>query len=48
MFENPVIQRWSLTLREEQRLTESEKMVLRRIFGSMRDDITERWRKMYN
>jgi hypothetical protein len=35
---------WSLTLREEPRLTVFEKRVLRRIFGSKRDE----WRKLHN
>jgi hypothetical protein len=33
---------WSLTLREERRLRVYEKMVLRRIFGSKRDEVTEK------
>jgi hypothetical protein len=37
---------WSLTLREEHRLRELEKRVLRRIFGSKRHEVTEGWRKM--
>ena len=31
---------WSLTFREESRLTMFEKRVLRRIFGHKRDDVT--------
>jgi len=31
---------WSLTLREERRLWVFEKRVLRRIFGSKRDEVT--------
>jgi len=31
---------WSLTLREERRMMVSENRVLRRIFGSRRDEIT--------
>ena len=31
---------WSLTLREERRLRVSENMVLRRIFGPRRDEVT--------
>jgi hypothetical protein len=31
---------WSLTLREEQRLRVFENMVLRRIFGPKRDEVT--------
>jgi hypothetical protein len=37
---------WSLTLREEQRLRVFENRVLRRIFGSKRDDMTGNWRKI--
>ena len=39
---------WSLTLREEQRLKAVENKVLRRIFGSKRDEITGEWRKIHN
>ena len=36
---------WSLTLREERKLRVYENMVLRRIFGPRRDEVTgERWR----
>jgi hypothetical protein len=31
---------WSLTLREESRLSVSENMALRRIFGPQRDEVT--------
>jgi len=31
---------WSLTLREERRLRVSESIVMRRIFGSKRDEVT--------
>ena len=31
---------WSLTLREERKLRVFEKMVLRRIFGPRRDEVT--------
>ena len=34
---------WSLTLREERRLR-----VLRRVFGSKRDEVTGEWRKLHN
>ena len=37
---------WSLTLREECRLTAFEKWVPRRIFGSKRDKVE--WRKLQN
>ena len=39
---------WSLTLREERRLREFENRVLRRIFGSKRDEVTGEWRKLHN
>jgi hypothetical protein len=39
---------WSLTLREEHRLRVFENMVLRRIFGQKRDEVTEVWRKLHN
>jgi len=38
---------WSLTLREERRLKVFENRVLRRIFGSKRDEITRKWRKLH-
>jgi len=39
---------WSLTLREERRLRVFENMVLRRIFGPRRDEVTGEWRKLHN
>ena len=39
---------WSLTLREERRLSVFENRVLRRIFGPRRDEVTGEWRKLYN
>jgi len=39
---------WSFTLREEHRLRVFEKRVLGRIFGPMRDEVTEDWRKFRN
>jgi hypothetical protein len=39
---------WSLTLREEHRLRVFENMVLRRIFGPKRDEVTGEWRKLHN
>ena len=36
---------WSLTLREERRRRVFETRVLRRIFGSKRDEVTGEWRK---
>jgi len=38
----------SLTLREERRLRVCENRVLRRIFGSKRDEVIGEWRKLYN
>jgi len=38
----------SLTLREERKLRVFEKMVLRRIFGSRRDEVTGEWRRLHN
>jgi len=35
---------WSLTLREEKKLRVFENMVLRRIFGPRRDEVTGKWR----
>ena len=39
---------WSLTLREERKLRVFENMVLRRIFGPRRDEITGEWRILHN
>jgi len=39
---------WSLTLREERKLRVFEDMVLRRIFGPRRDEVTEEWRRLHN
>jgi hypothetical protein len=38
---------WSLALREERRLRIFENKVLRRIFGSRRDEVTRDWRKLH-
>ena len=38
----------SLTLREERKLRVFENMVLRRIFGPRRDEVTEEWRRLHN
>jgi len=38
---------WSLTLREERKLRVSENMVLRRIFGPRRDEVTGEWRRLH-
>jgi len=39
---------WSLTLREERKLRVFQNMVLRRIFGRRRDEITGEWRRLHN
>jgi len=39
---------WSLTLREERKLRVFENMVLRRIFGPRRDEVTGEWRRLRN
>ena len=39
---------WSLTLREENRLSVFENRMLRRIFGHKRDEVIEEWGKLYN
>jgi hypothetical protein len=38
----------SLTSREEHRLRVFENRVLRRIFGSKEEEVTEEWRKLHN
>ena len=39
---------WSVTLREERRLSVFENRVLRRIFGPKRGEVTREWRKLLN
>ena len=39
---------WSLKLREERKLKLLENMVLRRIFGPKRDEVTGEWRRLHN
>jgi len=39
---------WSLTLREERKLRVFENMVLRRIFGPTRDEVTGEWKRTHN
>ena len=39
---------WSLTLREEWKLRVFKNMVLRRIFGPRRDEVTGEWRRLRN
>jgi hypothetical protein len=43
-----VCETWSLTLREEHRLRVFENRVLRRIFGSKRDEVKGEWRRLHN
>ena len=38
----------SLTLKEERKLTVFDNMVLRRIFGPRRDEVTGEWRRLHN
>jgi len=37
---------WSLTLREERSVKVFENRLMRRIFGSRRDEVTGKWRKL--
>ena len=39
---------WSLILREERKLRVFENMVLRRMFGPRRDEVTGEWRRLHN
>jgi len=39
---------WSLTLSEEGKLRMFENMVLRRIFGPRRDEVTGEWKRLHN
>jgi hypothetical protein len=39
---------WSPTLREEHRLKVFEGRMLRRIFGSKKDEVRGEWRKLHN
>jgi hypothetical protein len=39
---------WSLTLRKEHRLRVSVNRVLRRIFGSKREEVAGGWRRLHN
>jgi len=39
---------WSLTLQEERKLRVFENMVLRRIFGPRRDELTGEWGRLHN
>ena len=42
------LKKWPLTLREERKLRVFENMVLRRIFGTRRDEVTGEWRRLHN
>ena len=39
---------WSMTMREERKLRVFENMVVRRIFGPRRDEVTGEWRRLHN
>jgi len=39
---------WSLTLREERKMRVFENMVLRRIFGPRKEEVTGEWRRLHN
>jgi len=39
---------WSLALREERKVRLFENMVLRRIFGPRRDEVSGEWRRLHN
>jgi hypothetical protein len=39
---------WSLTLREERRLSVFENRVFKRVFGPKRAEVTGEWRKLHN
>jgi len=39
---------WSLTLRKERKLRVFENMVLRRIFGPRKEEVTREWRRLHN
>jgi hypothetical protein len=39
---------WSLTLRKKRRLKVFENRMLRRVFGTKRDEVTGEWRKLHN
>ena len=39
---------WSLTLREERKMRTFGNMVLRKIFGPRRDEVTGEWRRLHN
>ena len=39
---------WSLTLREERKVRVFEDLVMMRIFGPRRDEVTGEWRRLHN
>jgi len=39
---------WSLTLQDERKLSVFENMVLRRIFGPRKDEVTGEWRRLHS
>jgi len=39
---------WPLTLREERRLRVLKNRVLKRLFGTERDEVTGEWRRLHN
>jgi len=39
---------WSLTAKEERKLRVFENMVVRRIFGPRRDEVTREWKRLHN
>jgi hypothetical protein len=47
-FDLLILKVLSLTLQEERKLRVFENMVLRRIFGPRRDEVTGKWRRLYN
>ena len=48
MLFNFALETWSLTRREERKLRLFENMVLRRIFGTTRDEVKGEWRRLHN
>jgi len=43
-----VCETWSVTLRKEHKLRVFENRLLRKIFGSKRDEVTREWRTLHN
>jgi hypothetical protein len=39
---------WSVTMREERRLSVFENVVMRNMFGSKRGEVTKKWRRLRN